>query len=132
MKDIGAIREALADALEPLPFQVSPWMLGDPSPPAAHVIPGPAVYDEAMHRGHDEMTFLVQAFVALSTDTAPQMLLDPLLDGEGAGSVKYLLETDTTLGGLVDDLRVTERTGYQQFGATNVKLMCEWTVLVWE
>jgi hypothetical protein len=133
VKDVTRIREALAASLETLPIQVSPWMLGDPTPPAAHVIPGPVSYDAAMHRGHDDMTFLIQAFVALSTDVGPQQLLDPLMNGEGTLSVKRLVEVDPTLGGLVDDLLVSERTGYQQFNsASGAKLMAEWTVLVWE
>ena len=86
MKDVQLIREALATSLSSLPFQVTPWMLSDPTPPTAHVIPGPVTYDEAMHRGHDEMTFLIQAFVALSSDLGPQQLLDTLLDGEGSSS----------------------------------------------
>ncbi len=134
MKNVTRIREALAASLETLPLnQVSPWMLSDPTPPALHVIPGPATFDEAMHRGFDTMPFLIQVFVSLSGDIGPQQLLDQMLDGEGATSVKRLVEVDSTLGALVKDCRVTERTGYQQYNApTGARLMCEWTVIVWE
>lgn len=120
-------------------IQVSPTMLSDPTPPAAHVYPTPVEYDETFQRGADEWTFTVQVFVSdAGGDEGAQLLLDNYIEPFGPRSVKEALEvTDTpdgrvSLGGVVHDLRVTRNEGYRLYvreGRAPV-LGSEWTVEV--
>lgn len=110
---IREARERLAAALSKIPgLQASPYMLGSPTPPAAHIIPTAVSFDEAMAGGLDERTFTVQVFAALGLDKGAQIVLDGFLARSGPKSVKQALESDRRLGGLVQDLRVTEMSSY--------------------
>lgn len=116
MADIAAIRAGIARNLADVAgFQVSPYMLSSPTPPAAHVIPGEIEFDKAMARGSDRLVMLVQAFVALGTDIGAQKRLDAFLAGAGTSSFKEAIESDTTLAGAAHDLRVTGIQGYRVF-----------------
>ncbi len=128
------IRSALADALRTIPgLQASPYILSNPTPPSAHVRRGTVVYDQAMQGGVHLWTFTVQAFVALSSDIGASQLLDKYLSPTGSSSVKAAIEADTSLGGVVADLHVTEATGEQLFvrDQGGQVLGSEWTVMVW-
>lgn len=130
---LADLRAAIATRLASLTgWQVSAYMLANPTPPAIHVVPGPVSYDRAMSRGLDEWTLLVQAMVPLIMDRASQETLDALIDGSGSASVKALIEGDRTLGGKAQDLRVTEATGYRtaSFEGRGSVLTVEWTVQV--
>jgi hypothetical protein len=114
---IGDIRVALADAVNALgAIQASPYILANPTPPYAHVLPsgeaGPLVYDLTMGRGLDQIPFTVEVFTGSPVDVGAQMLLDEYLEPTGGRSIKAALEVDKTLGGLVDTLHVTQSTGY--------------------
>jgi hypothetical protein len=113
-------------------WQVSPYMLSNPTTPSMHTIPDPVEYDGAMQRGMDTWTLIVQAFVGLASDIAAQMLLDELLEPSGPGSLKAAIEAEPTLGGRVDDLHVTRASGYKVFvleGRAGV-LGCDWEVTI--
>jgi hypothetical protein len=134
MSTIGDIRVALADALKPaFDGQAFAYQLANPTPPCAQVTRGPIVYDLAMHSGVNQPTFTVVAYVALLTDQGAQMLLDEYLAPTGSKSLKQALEVDTTLGGLVQALHVTEATGEQAYPRENggPVLGSQWTVEVW-
>lgn len=131
--DIGAVRQAMANALAPLEVQVNPYMLASPTPPGVQ-IPPPAVtaYDFAV--GIHEWEFIVQGFVALSaSDIGSQKLLDKMCQPGGATSVRALLEADRTLAGTVDNLHVVSqekaRTVEPQGGIP--LLLVEWRVQVY-
>ena len=110
------IREGIAANLVAVKgLQVSAYMLSRPTPPSAHVIPAEVSYDETMRRGMDDYILTVQVFVAYVADVAAQQRLDGFLASSGATSVKAAIESDRTLGGKVDDLRVTGASGYQVF-----------------
>jgi hypothetical protein len=112
-------------------WQVSAYALANPTPPGMHIFPGEIQYDAAMRRGHDDITFTVQAFVAYAADIGAQKNLDVLLAPSGEKSVKAALEADLTLGGLVDDLTVTESTGYRLADRSSGPLLTVgWTVEV--
>ena len=132
MATITQIREGLAANLAALSgFQVSAYTLANPTPPTIWVIPGEVLYDKAMHRGLDEITMLVQAFVASTADIGSQTRLDELLDPTGANSLKTAVESDKTLGGIVGSVQVTDATGYRVAqGANGPILLCEWSVQV--
>ena len=115
-----AIAAKLTEGIDEL--QVSPLMLSDPTPPAAHVFPTPVEYDETFQRGADDWTFTLQVFVSTGAgDEAMQLLLDEYLEPYGPRSVKECLEVpdaedgSVTLGGVVGDLRVVRSEGYRLY-----------------
>jgi hypothetical protein len=132
MATITQIRLGLKTNLDKLTgWQVSAYALANPTPPAIQILPGEVIYDQAMHRGLDQVTMLVQAFVQLAADIASQTRLDQLLDPTGPNSLKTTVEADPTLGGTVDDTSVTDATGYQVAqGANGPVLVCGWSVQV--
>ena len=139
MASFKQIREGIAANLATVQFasgvrpQVSAAMLANPTPPGIQVFPGPLTYDLAFNRGLDTPTFVVQAFVAYSTDLGSQTLLDELCAPAGAGSIKSAVESDRTLGGLVAALRVTEMTGYRVAAVeAGTLLVADWNVTVWD
>lgn len=134
MSKLGAIREGLANNLSLITgLQCDPYALASPTPPGLQVIPGEIQYDQAMGRGLDIYNLTVQAFYAFTADIDNQQALDELLDPNGAMSVKDAIESDPTLGGEVDDLHVTDCSGYQiRTRPDNTALLtAEWRVTVY-
>lgn len=133
MATLEEIREGLAANLSTIPgLAENAYVLSAPTPPCAEILPGPIAYDRAHQRGMDEHTLTVRVYVATTLDKAAQKTLDRMLAPEGEYSVKAALEADRDLGGTVDDLHVTECTGYRIFpreGAASL-LGAEWSVRV--
>lgn len=120
MATLAEIRAGLAtnlrsDAGIGQDFQVSPYLLGDPTPPCIWVFPDEIDYAQAMQEGLDKWTLVVQAFVGGVADQGAQVVLDQLLAPTGAYSVRAAVESDSTLAGVADDLTVTKCTGYQVY-----------------
>ena len=131
--NINGVRHALADALEHPSFQVNAYAHSQPTPPGLQILPPTCVFDLTLNRGHDEWTFKIQGFVS-GNDRGSQRLLDEFIDTQGDYSVKRRLEVDKTLGGLVEDLRVTEQTEPRMVETTmggNPMLVVEWNVLIY-
>jgi len=139
--DVKALRLALAAKLEVIPdlLQVSAYMLAQPSPPAAHIIPGPIDWHRALQDGMSSMDFVVQVFVPTTTDQGSQELLDLMLATTGEHSVKAAIEKKDpgqnrrNLGGACSDLLVTTTTGYRQYkGANGAEMLgADWNVTVY-
>lgn len=137
MSTIAAIRAGIADNLNGIAgIQAKPYMLANPTPPAAHVIPGAigggdfVDYDTTFARGGDLLYFTVEVFVGLTSDMAAQKRLDTFLDPDGPFSVKAAIEDDPTLGSVIDDLRVTKASGYRTYlvEGRGPVLGCQWEV----
>jgi len=116
--DLALIRPALLANLEDLieaeGLQGSSYLLPSPMPPVIQISGlSEITYDVAMHRGGDENIVVVQALTSKTIDEAGQMKLDRLLASSGPSSVKEAIQSDPTLGGLVDDLRVVRCSGHQ-------------------
>lgn len=132
------IRAAMADSLRPLGYQVSPYVLDNPTPPCAYVRSGPISYDKTMGRGHDDWEYIVTVLVGYVSDIGAQTKLDEFLASHGERSVKTLLESDRTLGGAVESLWVEETTGVRVYvvpptitgGQSPAQIGAEWTVRV--
>lgn len=105
-------------------WQVFPYFKSNPTPPSIDVMPGPILYDTAMGRGNDDVTYIVRAVVALGLDIAAQENLDQLLDLDPTSttSMKNALETGrpnrSTLGNVVTDLRVVAASEYKMYSAS--------------
>ncbi len=93
-------------------LQISPYQLDNPSPPTIQVMGlEEMLYDQAMARGLDDITIIVQAFAGTPVDRQAQTLLDTWQTGFGGTSVKAALESDRTLGGIINDLHVMRTSG---------------------
>lgn len=143
MVDYDALCQALAANLASIDgLQESAYLLANPTPPSAEVQVGRTMYDQAMHRGVDNVTLIVRAFVAFSSDVGASKRIRTFLASDGPTSIKAAIESDLTLGGLADDLWVKECTGEKGFlreiaagssgrgSAQGPLLGAEWTVEV--
>ncbi len=113
---------------------MSPTVLPNAIPPYCDVRRGPLRYDQALNGGVHQETILVRVFVnAGAAPEAEQSNLDDYTDPDGAKSIKKAIETDTTLGGIVQDLQVTDCTGDNPYAGDGQPPMLgsEWTVEVW-
>jgi hypothetical protein len=135
MATLAAIRQGIAANLSSLNgtagVQVSAYVLVDPNPPTVQILPAELTYDQAMSRGQDLYTLTIQALAPLAIDQEGQHQLDEMIDEPD--SVKSLVEADKTLGGIVDNTRVTACSGYRvaTLEGRGPVLVCEWTVEVW-
>jgi hypothetical protein len=135
MATLEQVTEGLATNLETISgVQVSAWMLASPTPPAIHVVPPAIEYHQAMQNGFAELTFTVQAFVALNSDIGAQKLLAQMRAPTGSGSVKAAIEADRTLGGVVKDLIVRSSAEPQVLTLEGGRqlLSCDFEITVWE
>jgi len=83
-----------------------------PQPPIAVVIPDSIEYDSAFHRGMDMFMYTVTVIVGRASDRTAQTSLDNFCNPLGASSIKTAIETDRTLGGVAQTLRVTDMKMY--------------------
>ena len=116
MASVTAIRQALVSQLGTINgLRVTYFVPDNPNAPAAWVEPQAITYDTTFRRGMDEYDFDVTVLVQRMTDVrTAQDNLDAYVTPSGAQSVKAAIELDRTLGGLVQDCRVTGLTSYGQ------------------
>lgn len=137
--NLPAVRQAMADLLTDNlgGVQVSPYMIANPTPPAAHLFPAPVDYDQAFARGMDQWTFTLQVYVAemAGLSRGAQERLDDFISTDSTHSVKRALELTAdggpqTLGGLIDDLRVVSCDGYRRYAREGMGPLfgSEWTI----
>lgn len=138
MSDIKAIRAALAVNIDTVLnagekwIGVSPYFLSSVMLPSVQIVPDHIDYDIANARGGDVLFITVQALIADNFEQSAQDRLDRLLAGSGPLSMKAAIESDTTLGGLVDDLRVVSSDDYQVYTpqGQGASLGADWTVQI--
>lgn len=113
---ITEVRTALAAALGTIDgLRTSYFVPDNPNPPMAWIEPSQVNYDSTFGRGMDEYDFDITVVVARQTDVrTAQNLIDAYVDPRSSKSVKSAVELDRTLGGLVQDCRVTGMTSYGQ------------------
>ena len=109
------IRAALAAAIKAgiTGWQVSPYMLALPIAPAIDIRPSGTIFDRAMARGSDDLSYMIRAMVAFNNDQGAQIRLDTLIDATASTGMKTVLETDKTLGAVVGDVRVVSVSDYK-------------------
>lgn len=114
-------------------LQVSAYVLANPTPPGVQIYPGEVRFDLAMDRGLDELDFVVQAFIAHTGDQGNQSFLDELRDPVGSRSMKAAIESDLTLGGMCEDLRVVSLSGYSMIVTADNRALItnEWLVTLY-
>lgn len=118
---IAQIRAGLAEALAAVQDgngspEIYAYAKDGPTTPCVRVLrPEEITYDIAMQGGGDSYIFIIQALVGLIDDQSAQENLDAMLSRDGPQSIKTAVETDSSLGGVIDDLRVTRSTGYETY-----------------
>ena len=114
MATLSDIRSGIATNLGTISgLRTAAFVPDEPKPPIAIVFPENISFDTAFGRGLDTYSFTVQVIVSKVSDRNAQSNLDSYCNPSGASSVKAAIESDKTLGGLVQDLRVTEARDYR-------------------
>ena len=122
MTNINGIRDALKANLQTITnlrvYDLIPDVI---VPPCAVVGQLDFTFDIDNARGLDQASVDIFVIVQRISERSGQDKLDLLLAGSGNGSIKTAIESDRTLGGLVDTLRVisadsgTYTSGEQSF-----------------
>ena len=88
-------------------------------------------YDTSMARGADTYTIPVFLYVSRVDAQDAQDTLDAFLASSGSSSVKTQIESDSTLGGQAQSVRVVEADNYGVYTINNIDYLgCEFTVEV--
>lgn len=107
MTNINGVRDALKSNLQTITgLRVYDQIPDIVVPPCAIVGQLDFTFDIDNARGLDQASVDIFVLVQRISERAGQDKLDLLLAGSGSGSIKTALESDRTLGGLVDTLRV--------------------------
>jgi len=108
MASIRAMREAIATNLSTVDgLRTAAIIPEDPKPPVAVVIFDRVEYDSAFGRGLDMYLFKVVLVLGRVNTRGTEEALDGYLSGSGSTSLKAAIESDRSLGGEIQDLRVT-------------------------
>lgn len=120
MADIAAIQTAIATALGTISgLRTQTEERDSATPPTAIIgLPSSVTYDFAFGRGADTYTFDIRVVTGRAAERAAQVLLAGYVSGTGSSSIKAALESDPTLGGVIDSCRVQSANGIgiYQFG----------------
>jgi hypothetical protein len=133
MADIAAIRSGIATNLGTISgLRTSSWIPDQINPPIAVVKPDRIAFDTAFARGLDTLEFSVLCIVGRVDERTAQSRLDAYCATTGSASIKAAIESDSTLGSAVSDLRVTEMRNYTSLNVGDVTyLAAEFAVTVY-
>ncbi len=109
--DVGAIRDAVATNLATISgLRTSGDVPDNPNPPIAVVFLETVDYDEAFRGGMTTMMLKIMVLVSRADDRTAQRKLNQYISPDGDRSIKKAVESDRSLGGLVQTLRLTTMT----------------------
>lgn len=105
---IANLRTGLATNLATISgLRTSAELIDNPSPPVALVNLESVDYDQAYQSGLTLYNFSITVIVGRTAERQMQRKLDSYIQPDGAQSVKVAVESDRTLSGYAQDLRVT-------------------------
>jgi hypothetical protein len=141
MATLVEVVEAMAAALEPIAatidgLQILPYMNPNPTPPSLDIYPGTPFQTGSGFGDEAEIYFTVRARTTFADHIAGQQGLYRMLDPAGPESVQAHLETDQTLGGVVQAVAVVPEgvsgfTAYLEDAQSGGSLVgVEWRVRV--
>jgi hypothetical protein len=137
MLDIGPIRDALKTNLLTVVsptgtnlrvYDTIPDVI---VPPCAIVGQLDFTFDVDNARGLDQANVDIFVIVQRFSERAGQDKLDTLLAGTGPKSIKTALESDRTLGGLVNTLRVTSADSGTYASGDQTYLSYRYNLIIW-
>ena len=119
-------------------YPISGYEMSDVKPPCFEVgfqLDRGIEFNAAMARGIDVYNLIVRGIVNASPDIRAQEILDEWCAPSGATSVRAALEADRTLGGVAQNLVVTDMSNYRAFAVPSkpnvTYLAAEWSVQVY-
>lgn len=113
MASLSAIRSGIKTNLATISgLRSSDFQPDNPSPPIAIVFPDSISYDTAFARGLNTYQFVVSVISHRSSERTAQSQLDAYVSSTGSQSIKRAIESDKTLGGVANDVRVTDLRVY--------------------
>lgn len=126
MASLTDIRNGLKDRLATIPglntYATAPGSVEAPA--GIVVLPTDFLaFDSTMGRGADDFTLVVLLLVSKADDNLGQINMDPYLAGEGASSVKAVIEADPTLDGVAHFARVASARNYGPVEYANVQYL---------
>lgn len=122
MATMAQIRAGIATNLATIAgLRTTETMPDNPQPPVAIISPTAIEYDLTFARGLDQYNFTLMIIVGRASERSAQRTLDAYCAGLGSSSVKTAVESNRTLSGLIQDLRVTAMRNYgtTTIGETN-------------
>jgi hypothetical protein len=113
MASISQIRDGIATNLTAIGgLRTTTTVPDNPQPPVAIIQPTSIEYDRAFRNGLDLYNFTVTLIVGRPSERTAQNLLDLYCASTGSSSVKLAIESNRTLSGVIQDLRVTAMRNY--------------------
>ena len=107
MPNISDIRAGIATNLATIPgLRTSPELIDNPTPPVALINLDSIDYDLAMKQGLTQYNFMITVIVGRAAEREQQRKLDLYCQPTGDLSVKSAVESNRTLSGVIQDLRV--------------------------
>jgi hypothetical protein len=114
--DVDAVFVGLRDNASTIPeLRCYEYVPDSIAPPCFFPVEVEIDFDKAYGRGMDEFTVRCHVLVAHGSDRSGQRLLKGYLAGSGPLSLKTALQTDRTLNGACDDLRLRRIAGYRLY-----------------
>lgn len=134
--DVYTVRQGLADAARAVTMPAGIAKL-TATPYAPDAVTTPCFYvgdytidfDKAMRRSLDQIEFTCAVLVSRSDDLSGQKILDGLLSGSGAGSLKAAIEVargapgELALGGAAHDLQVVRVQSYRWYEVGGIQYL---------
>lgn len=133
MTTVSEIRTGLATNLATISgLRTSATMPDALNPPIAIVVPETITFDSAMARGMDEYAFTIMVIVGRADARTSQGEADAYCNPTGSKSIKTAVQSDRTLGGAAQTVRVTSMRNYASITAGDVTyLAAEFAVIVY-
>jgi hypothetical protein len=132
MQDINGVRDALKANLQTITrLRVYDTIPDIVTPPCAVVGQLDFTFDIDNARGLDQASVDVYVIVQRISERTGQDKLDNFLAGSGNGSIKTAIESDRTLGGLVDTLRVISAESGTYTSGDQSFLSYRYNVTIW-
>jgi hypothetical protein len=132
MININGVRDALKANLQTITnMRVYDQIPDVVVPPCAVVGQLDFTFDIDNQRGLDQASVDVYVIVQRISERAGQDKLDLYLAGSGSGSVKTALESDRSLGGLVDTLRVISADSGTYTSGDQTFLSYRYNLTIW-
>ena len=133
MATISDIRDGIATNLATITgLRTTETVPDNPQPPVAIIQPNSIEYDRAFQRGLDQYSFTVTVIVGRASERNAQRLLDTYCGGSGSSSVKTAIESNRTLSGVIQDLRVVAMKNYGTISLSDqIYLAAEFDVIVY-
>jgi len=132
MLNIGPIRDALGTNLQTITgLRIYDTIPDVVVPPCAIVGQLDFTFDIDNARGLDQASTDIFVIVQRFSERTGQAKLDALLAGTGPGSIKTALESDRSLGGLVNTLRVISADAGTYSSGDQTFLSYRYNLTIW-